>query len=242
MDLSQCADTFVGDDNVRGISGGQRRRVTVGEMMQGANPVACADEISTGLDSAVTYDIAFSIVQFAKAAKTTRIVSLLQPGPETFSLFDEVIVLSQGYVIYAGPIDDVVEYFEDLGYVQPERMDVADFLQAIPTQDGTLLFDPSKSPADEHYTSEEFAKAFKQSAHYHKISNELNSPNPHAWNTRGVDEEEGAAAPSTKGVPAKYKMQWQNSFWRATKLNFRRNFTLWKRDKGFIIGALFYVR
>ncbi len=238
MDLTQCADTFVGDDNVRGVSGGQRRRVTVGEMMQGANPVACADEFSTGLDAAVTYDIAYSIVRFAKAAKTTRIVSLLQPGPETFSLFDEVILLSEGYVIYAGPIDDVVEYFEGLGYMQPERMDVADFLQSIPTQDGILLFDPSKSPADEHYTSEEFANAFKQSAQYQKISNELTSPNPKAWNVKGVDEEEGGAGSSGNGVPVEYKTPWQNSFWRATMLNFQRNFTLWKRDKGFIIGML----
>lgn len=242
MDLTQCADTFVGDSNVRGISGGQRRRVTVGEMMQGASPVACADEISTGLDAAVTYDIAFSIVRFAKAAKTTRVVSLLQPGPETFSLFDEVIVLSEGYVIYAGPIDDVVEYFEGLGYTQPERMDVADFLQSIPTADGNLFFDASKSPADAHYTSEGFADVFKESAQYAKISNELNSSSQYSWackSTNGAtDEEEGSNAP-TAGVPEEYKKPWQNSFWRSTKLNFTRNLTLWKRDKGFIIGKMF---
>lgn len=57
LDLAVCRDTYVGDANNRGVSGGQRRRVTVGEMMVGQNPVACADEISTGLDAAVTYDI-----------------------------------------------------------------------------------------------------------------------------------------------------------------------------------------
>jgi ABC-type multidrug transport system ATPase subunit len=57
LDLAVCRDTFVGDANNRGVSGGQRRRVTLGEMMIGQNPVACADEISTGLDAAVTYDI-----------------------------------------------------------------------------------------------------------------------------------------------------------------------------------------
>jgi len=242
MDLTQCADTFVGDENVRGVSGGQRRRVTVGEMMQGANPVACADEISTGLDAAVTYDIAFSIVRFAKAAKTTRIVSLLQPGPETFSLFDEVIVLSEGHVIYAGPIDDVVDYFAELGYIQPQRMDAADFLQSIPTADGKLLFDPSKSPADEHYTSQGFADAFKKSAQYEKISRELNSSSSYSWMPKNAnnaaDEEEGGDA-SSPDVPKEFRTEWQNSFWRATKLNFRRNFTLWKRDKGFIIGKMF---
>lgn len=57
LDLAVCRDTYVGDANTRGVSGGQRRRVTLGEMMVGQNPVACADEISTGLDAAVTYDI-----------------------------------------------------------------------------------------------------------------------------------------------------------------------------------------
>jgi len=58
-------------------------------------------------------------VNYSKASKTTRIVSLLQPGPETFALFDEVIVLAEGYLAYAGPVSDVVEYFESLGYSMP---------------------------------------------------------------------------------------------------------------------------
>ena len=57
LDLAVCKDTYVGDANNRGVSGGQRRRVTVGEMMVGQSPVACCDEVSTGLDAAVTYDI-----------------------------------------------------------------------------------------------------------------------------------------------------------------------------------------
>ncbi len=57
LDLAVCRDTYVGDVNNRGVSGGQRRRVTLGEMMVEQNPVACADEISTGLDAAVTFDI-----------------------------------------------------------------------------------------------------------------------------------------------------------------------------------------
>ena len=57
LGLEHVADTFVGNTDVRGVSGGQRRRVTIGEMIQGQNPVACADEISTGLDSVhVRYD------------------------------------------------------------------------------------------------------------------------------------------------------------------------------------------
>jgi ABC-type multidrug transport system ATPase subunit len=209
--------------------GGQRRRVTVGEMMQGQNAVACADEISTGLDAAVTYDICNSIVTFAKAAKTTRIVSLLQPGPETFSLFDEVVLLSEGMVVYAGPIVEVVAYFESLGYIQPSTMDVADFLQSIPTSDGTMLFDKDSSPYDEHLTAAEFAEAFKKSPQYQRISRDLNRPYAVSW--KGRDGE--------SSVPEQFKKPFQNSFCRALNLNLHRHLVLWKRDYGFIIGKAF---
>jgi ABC-2 type transporter len=203
-------------------------------MMQGQNPVACADEISTGLDAAVTHDIVHSIVAFAKAAQTTRIVSLLQPGPETFCLFDEVILLAKGYVIFAGPITEVVDYFAALGYKQVSTIDVADFLQLIPTPDGAMLFDAASSPADEHYTAEGFAKAFHESEQFKRIQAELERPSRYDWTKPKPGSKEGA-----NGVPSEFKIKYQNSFYRTMKLNLYRHFTLWKRDKGYIIGKLF---
>jgi ABC-type multidrug transport system ATPase subunit len=239
LDLTVCANTFVGNQDIRGVSGGQRRRVTVGEMMQGQNPVACADEISTGLDAAVTYDIVQNVVAFAKAARTTRIISLLQPGPETFSLFDEVILLAKGYVIYAGPIDEVVDYFAGLGYRQKSTMDVADFLQLIPTPDGSMLFDPNSSPTEEHFTAERFAEAFLVSERYERISKDLRGPRRYDWTSKGADEEEGAFVTTSKGIPKEFTEYYRNSFLKTMKLNLFRHFTLWKRDKAFIIGKMF---
>jgi ABC-2 type transporter len=197
-------------------------------MMQDQNPVACADEISTGLDAAVTFDIVHSIVTFAKAAKTTRVVSLLQPGPETFCLFDEVILLAKGYVIYAGPINQVVEYFESLGYKQSSTVDVADFLQLIPTPDGEMLFDSVSSPVNEHYNAEGFATAFAQSNRFKEIMLELESASPFDW-----------TKPESNGIPKAFTIRYQNTFMRTMQLNLLRHFTLWRRDKAFIIGKLF---
>jgi ABC-type multidrug transport system ATPase subunit len=256
LDLSVCADTFVGDENVRGVSGGQRRRVTIGEMMVGQPPVGAADEISTGLDAAVTYDIIHSIVAFSKAAQTTRIVSLLQPGPETFSLFDEVIVLAQGKVIYAGPIEEVVDYFAALGYKQPATMDVADFLQSIPTPDGELLLDKSTNGTDavpHHLSSEGFATAFQESPQHARIQMELETPGTFCWNDpskhdkkksnkQGDNDEEKGNANTTIGtmeLPKEFKRPYHNSFLRSTQLNLKRHLTLWRRDWGFIIGKIF---
>jgi ABC-type multidrug transport system ATPase subunit len=222
LGLDICQDTFVGNTNVRGISGGQRRRVSVGEMMQGQNPVACCDEISTGLDAAVTHEIVESIVNYSKAVLTTRIVSLLQPGPKTFALFDEVVVLCEGRIAYAGPVPDAVPYFNGLGYALPATVDAADFLQSVTTADGALLFDPLQSPRDEHYTPDEFAEAFAESEHGRRILRQLDAPAFSDW--------------KRSGVPDLYKKPYPNGWGRSFRLNFRRHLTLWWRDKGFIIG------
>lgn len=253
LDLAHVADTFVGNDDVRGVSGGQRRRVTVGEMMQGQNPVACADEISTGLDAAVTYDIVRSIVDFSKKAMTTRIISLLQPGPETVSLFDEIVLLAEGKVVYAGPIEEVVEYFETLGYKQPATMDVGDYVQSVPTPDGETYFDAESSAFSHHLTSHEFAEEFKKSSQYQRILAKLEpGANPHQWLSKNGtkraanfarvttnDPESGTVGASPTPVPKQYFVLYQNSFFRSLSLTFQRHLTLWKRDWGFIIGKMF---
>ena len=59
---------------------------------------------------------------------TINVISLLQPPPETVALFDELILLDSGRIMYAGPVDEVVGHFESLGYKLPERTDVADWL------------------------------------------------------------------------------------------------------------------
>jgi len=238
LGLSHVADTYVGNAAVRGVSGGQRRRVTVGEMMQGQNPVACADEISTGLDSASTYDMIRSIVFFARAAGTTRIVSLLQPGPETFALFDETVILSKGLVIYAGPISKVIEYFEDLGYTKPITEDVADFLQGVSTPDGAKMMDPLIRP-DGHLTSEEFAQHWNDSFFGNCINEELESDLPTKWTVSDSPQgdAENPTAESTP-LPERMKIRYQNSGYASMKLIYNRFFTIWKRNRVFIITKL----
>lgn len=79
--------------------------------------------------AATTFDITRLLGIFTRMTKTIKIVSLLQPPPETVANFDELILISDGKIIYSGPIEEVIEYFEELGYEIPERMDTADWLQ-----------------------------------------------------------------------------------------------------------------
>jgi ABC-type multidrug transport system ATPase subunit len=89
------------------------------------------DEISTGLDSSTTYQIVKCIKNFVHQMEATVLMALLQPAPETFELFDDLVLLSEGHVIYEGPREDVLEFFESIGFQLPPRKGIADFLQEV---------------------------------------------------------------------------------------------------------------
>ncbi|KAL2591003.1 hypothetical protein AAZV13_13G319600 [Glycine max] len=131
LGLDICADTMVGDEMLRGISGGQRKRVTTGEMLVGPANALFMDEISTGLDSSTTFQIVNSLRQYVHILNGTAVISLLQPAPETYDLFDDIILISDGQVVYHGPREYVLDFFESMGFRCPERKGVADFLQEV---------------------------------------------------------------------------------------------------------------
>jgi ABC-type multidrug transport system ATPase subunit len=89
------------------------------------------DEISTGLDSSTTFQIVNSIRQTIHIVGGTAVIALLQPAPETYELFDDIILLSDSQVIYNGPREHVLEFFESVGFKCPQRKGVADFLQEV---------------------------------------------------------------------------------------------------------------
>ncbi|XP_010519283.1 PREDICTED: ABC transporter G family member 39-like [Tarenaya hassleriana] len=131
LGLDICADILVGDELRRGISGGQRKRLTTGEMLVGPATALFMDEISTGLDSSTTFQICKFMRHLVRFLDVTTVISLLQPAPETFELFDDIILLSEGQIVYQGPRENVLEFFEFMGFKCPERKGVADFLLEV---------------------------------------------------------------------------------------------------------------
>ncbi|GAA0166134.1 ATP-binding cassette [Lithospermum erythrorhizon] len=131
LGLEVCADTMVGDEMFRGISGGQKKRVTTGELLVGPASALFMDEISTGLDSSTTYSIVNSLRQYVHILKGTAFISLLQPAPETYNLFDDIVLIADGQIVYQGARENVLEFFESMGFKCPDRKGVADFLQEV---------------------------------------------------------------------------------------------------------------
>lgn len=103
----------------------------IGEMLVGPARALFMDQISTGLDSSTTLQMVNSLRQSIHILNGTAIVSLLQPAPETYELFDDIILLSDGQIVYQGPRENVLEFFEYMGFKCPERKGVADFLQEV---------------------------------------------------------------------------------------------------------------
>ncbi|KAK4590501.1 hypothetical protein RGQ29_020878 [Quercus rubra] len=161
LGLEVCADTLVGNQMLRGISGGQRKRVTTGEMLVGPSKVLFMDEISTGLDSSTTFQIVNSIKQYVHILNGTAVISLLQPAPETYNLFDDIILISDGRIVYQGPREQVLEFFESVGFKCPERKGVADFLQEVTSRKDQEQYWAQKEELYNFVTVKEFAEAFQ---------------------------------------------------------------------------------
>ncbi|KAM1244185.1 hypothetical protein COP2_036622 [Malus domestica] len=176
LGLDVCADTMVGDDLIRGISGGQKKRVTTGEMLVGPSKALFMDEISTGLDSSTTYQIVNTIKQYVHILNGTAFISLLQPAPETYELFDDIVLLSDGHIVYQGPRENVLEFFESMGFRCPERKGVADFLQEVTSRKDQEQYWASRDEPYRFITVEEFVEAFQAFHVGRKLTDELAIP------------------------------------------------------------------
>ncbi|KAM7490316.1 hypothetical protein LguiA_033237 [Lonicera macranthoides] len=216
LGLEGCADTLVGDDMIRGISGGQMKRLTTGEMMVGPAKALLMDEISTGLDSSTTFQIVNSIRQSIHILRGTAFISLLQPAPETYDLFDDVILLSDGQIAYQGPRENVLEFFESMGFKCPQRKGVADFLQEVTSKKDQEQYWVRRDELYSFVTVKEFSEAFQTFHIGRKLGDELSVPfnkaksHPNALTTRkyGLSKKEMLKACMSR----EYLLMKRNSF------------------------------
>lgn len=100
-------------------------------MLVGPTKALLMDEISTGLDSSTTYQIVNMLREYVQIMRGTAFISLLQPAPETYDLFDDIVLLSDGKIVYQGLRENVLHFFESMGFKCPDRKAVADFLQEV---------------------------------------------------------------------------------------------------------------
>ncbi|CAN6466471.1 unnamed protein product [Victoria cruziana] len=161
LGLSNCVHTIVGDHMRRGISGGQMKRLSIGEMLIGPARAFFMDEISNGLDSSTTYKIVNFLRGMAHFMDATVVVTLLQPSLETFELFDDIILIGQGKIMYQGPREKALEFFESMGFECPVQKHVPDFLLEVTSGMHQPQYWVGKNRHYKHVMCHEFAKSFK---------------------------------------------------------------------------------
>nr|XP_020856962.1 ATP-binding cassette sub-family G member 8 isoform X2 [Phascolarctos cinereus] len=124
--LRQCANTRVGNEYVRGVSGGERRRVSIGVQLLWNPGILILDEPTSGLDSFTSHNLVKTLSRLAKGNRLV-LISLHQPRSDIFKLFDLVLLMTSGITIYSGAARDMVKYFTGIGYPCPRYSNPADF-------------------------------------------------------------------------------------------------------------------
>lgn len=142
LGLSHVADTRIGSGEIRGISGGEMRRVSVGTELVVAPDVLVLDEPTSGLDSVSAARLISLLKSLAEDPnqRTTIIASIHQPSSALYHMFDQVLLLAHGQQLYFGPAGHhPVDFFAEQGHPCPADYNVADHLLDIASEPGLRL-------------------------------------------------------------------------------------------------------
>ncbi|KAG6297573.1 hypothetical protein E4U09_001297 [Claviceps aff. purpurea] len=129
--IEHTLGTKVGNEFVRGVSGGERKRVSIAEAMIARASVQGWDNSSKGLDASTALEYVRSIRTMTNMADVSTAVSLYQAGESLYDLVDKVLLIDEGQCLYFGPAEQAKQYFQDLGFECRERWTTPDFLTSV---------------------------------------------------------------------------------------------------------------
>jgi len=128
LGLTHVANTRVGGNGTRGISGGEKRRLSIGVELVTSPAIIFLDEPTSGLDSYNALSVVTTLKTLARDHRKTIIFTIHQPRSDVYILFDEVLLLADGGHLYCGPAANASEYFKNQGFSCPEGYNIADHL------------------------------------------------------------------------------------------------------------------
>ncbi|KAI1314533.1 hypothetical protein EDD11_002008 [Mortierella claussenii] len=129
--LTKQVETVVGNAFIRGISGGERKRLSIAEQMATRSSINMWDGSTRGLDASSALDYVKSLRVMTNLMHKATMVSIYQASENIYDLFDKVLLLYEGRCIYFGPANQARQYFIDVGFECPARQTTADFLTAV---------------------------------------------------------------------------------------------------------------
>lgn len=168
--LNDAKDTKVGSEFVRGVSGGERRRVSIAEMALTGCAISCWDQSTRGLDSSSALSFVQSLKGFSKEGYS-NIMSLYQASDAVLREFDKVMVLYEGRQVFFGSPQRAGQYFEDMGWWKPPRQPLGDFLTAVTNPEERNTRDGYESRVPR--TADEFERHWRASDDYRQLQLEI---------------------------------------------------------------------
>ncbi|CAI7567518.1 unnamed protein product [Penicillium pancosmium] len=250
--ISHTKNTQVGNEYVRGVSGGERKRVSIAETLATKSSVVCWDNSTRGLDASTALDYAKSLRIMTDVSKRTTFVTLYQAGESIYELMDKVMVIDAGRMLYQGPANQARQYFIDLGFYCPEQSTTADFLTSL-CDPNARQFQPGRE-ASTPKTAEELEQVFKNSSSFKYISDDVSSYEKRLEETEQEDTRRfQTTVAQSKSKTVSKKSPYTVSLARQVSACVKREFWLLWGDKtslytkyfiiisnGLIVSSLFY--
>ncbi|XP_023286648.1 ATP-binding cassette sub-family G member 2, partial [Seriola lalandi dorsalis] len=179
LGLSRVADSRVGTQLIRGISGGERKRTNIGMELIIDPSVLFLDEPTTGLDASTANSVLLLLKRMANNGRTI-ILSIHQPRYSIYRLFDSLTLLVTGKQVYHGPAQSALEYFSDIGYTCEPHNNPADFFLDVINGDSTAVINSSVDREDSDSVSmsrrgieEKLVEEYRSCQHYKQTKAEL---------------------------------------------------------------------
>lgn len=172
FNIEHTRNTVVGDRFIRGISGGERKRVSIAEMMITGGSVCSHDNTTRGLDASTALDYTKSLRILTNIYNTTTFVSLYQASENIYSHFDKVMVIDQGRQVFLGPAKEARAYFEGLGFLPKPRQTTPDYLTGCTDpfeRDYQQGYDESNAPS----STDDLVDAFDKSKYATQLADEV---------------------------------------------------------------------
>jgi ATP-binding cassette subfamily G (WHITE) protein 2 (SNQ2) len=214
---------------IRGVSGGERKRISIAEMMITRSSVACWDNTTRGLDASTALDFAKCLRILTDVYQLPNIVSLYQASENIYKLFDKVMVIHHGKQIYFGPTSKARAYFEGLGYEPKPRQTTPDYLTGCTDEferDIAEGQDPEKVPQ----TAEAMAQAYKASSIQQDVLTEISAYKEELAANTEAREHFVAAVAEQKRKHTHHKSVYSIPFYRQVFALQKRQFQLKLQD------------
>ncbi|GAA93595.1 hypothetical protein E5Q_00239 [Mixia osmundae IAM 14324] len=238
LGITHTKHTLVGSAFVRGVSGGERKRVSVAEMMVARSCVGSWDNSTRGLDASTALDYAKALRVLTDTFKTTNFVSLYQAGEGIYNQFDKVLVIDEGRQQYYGPASEARQYFIDLGFKDLPRQTTADYLTGC-TDSNERSYADGRSEKDVPSTAEALETAFKSSAQYKR-----NIAEREAWDASCHQDQVGresfeAAVREDKRKLVPKKSPYTVSYFTQVRALTKRQFQIrWQDRLGLVVSYI----